>query len=358
MIIPTPAPRHTRGSIRRPQDPIGEEAGVVRLDRNQRITPIADAIVRELKNRLSATVIQSYPNPLPFRGSLSQSTGLSPPQITVTAGADAAIRLIFQAFVRPGDVVLLPTPTYSMYSTYIEIFEARLQPIPYGDDLKLDLQRFREGLLYSPRLAVIANPDQPTGAVLPIAVIEEFAEIAARQGTLLLVDEVYFPFYPETALSCLKRFSNVALLRSFSKIFGLAGLRLGFVASDENIIAAIEQVQGLHEVSSTALVAGDFVLNHSELIADYTREVEEGRRVLQAAASALGLTFPACRGNFQIVGVPSQFGVDNVVRKLYEEGFRVRSLSQVPLLRNYFRVALGGIEIMEQFAVALRRAVC
>jgi len=102
--------------------------------------------VRELKNRLSATVIQSYPNPLPFRGSLSQSTGLSPPQITVTAGADAAIRLIFQAFVRPGDVVLLPTPTYSMYSTYIEIFEARHQPVPYGDDLKLDLQRFREGL--------------------------------------------------------------------------------------------------------------------------------------------------------------------------------------------------------------------
>ena len=82
------------------------------------------------------------------------------------------------------------------------------------------------------------------------------------------------------------------------------------------------------------------------------------RRVLQAAASTLGLTFPACRGNFQIVGVPSQFGVDNVVRKLYEEGFRVRSLSQVPLLRNYFRVALGGTEIMEQFAVALRRAVC
>src|SRR5581483_5133460 len=140
----------------------------------------------------------------------------------LTSGSDAALRMLFQAFVRPGDRIVMADPTYAMYSLYTQIFQAVAVPINYGSNLRVDLNELIKQIRKKPRVLVWANPDQPTGAVLPMDALLQLAESTRRSGTLLIIDEAYYPFHPISAQKLVLQFEHIAILRTFSKAFGLA----------------------------------------------------------------------------------------------------------------------------------------
>lgn len=328
-------------------------AGIVRLDLNERISALPDRILRAIREGLSSELFTAYPDPTPLREKLSVRLGVKPAEILLTAGADAGIRSIFDAYVSPLDRLVVPTPTYSMYEYYGALCQASIIGVPYGPSLVFPMTAFRAALRSGPRLAVVANPDQPTGAMLSLDTLIEIAETARRHDTLVLVDEVYFPFHPVTAMTLVRDFDNVVVLRSFSKVFGLAGLRIGYLVGSPAVIEAVDLVSRLHEVNSVALAVAELLLDDPDLVSDFVHEIGEGRAVLAAVAERYGFAMPPCPANFQILAPPSGVDVEMVVARLRDAGYVVRQLSPAGPLGNYFRLSLGNRELMEEFAAAL-----
>jgi histidinol-phosphate aminotransferase len=344
-------------AIQRSVDRMDERLQYVRLDRNERVSPFSADVFAEMAASLGPDLFCTYPNPAPLYQRLSRDLSLPGEQLYVTNGSDAAIRMLFHTYVRPADEVVFPDPTYAMYAVYAQIFQARAQLVPYSADRRLDLDQVFRLLERRPRLLALPNPDQPTGAVLPESTLRQLALASQSAGALFVIDEAYYPFYPQTALNLVREFDHVAVTRTFSKVGGLAGLRVGYLAAHASIVNNIQRIRGAYEVNAVAITVGSYILDHPVLGVSYLAEVEAGRKVLAEAAHELGLGFPSCPTNFQLLEFPSTYDPASVVSALKDKGYLVRGPFSAPSVRQCIRVTLGGPEIMRDFANAVRLVV-
>jgi histidinol-phosphate aminotransferase len=343
--------------IQRSPEHTTDRGSYVRLDKNERVSPLPPEIFHEVLDSLDPEIFCAYPDPLPLYQRLCRDLGLPQSHLYLTNGSDSAIRATFQAYLRPGDAVILPDPTYAMYPIYTAIYQGRASTVPYSEDRHLDVEELFRLLYGRPRILAIPNPDQPTGAVLSESIVQELAIAAHEVQTLLIIDEAYYPFYPQTALELVRKLDNVVVTRTFSKVSGLAGLRLGYVVSHPDIINNLQRVRGAHEVNSVAIAIGSYILDHPEIETTYAKEVTAGREILLAAAEELGLECPYCPTNFQLVKFTGIFDTSRIVEVLKDKGYLVRGSYTQPSVRSCIRVTVGGPDVMLGFVRALRAVV-
>lgn len=343
--------------IHRVTDNMGERANYVRLDRNERVSPVSQEVFREMLSTLSADVFCAYPDPTPLYDRLGRELNMPADHIYLTNGSDAAIRMIFQTYVQPGDMVIFPDPTYAMYSIYARIFQAKARSIPYSTDMTLDVNRIFELLEERPRILAIPNPDQPTGCVLSQPALRELAAAAHGSNTLFIIDEAYYPFNPETAVELVRQFDNVVITRTFSKVGGLAGLRLGYFVAHPDIVGNVQRIRGAHEVNAISVAVGSYILDHPELGREYLDEIEAGRDVVEEAALDLKLGFPRCPANFQLLRFTDIEDTAHIVAALKNKGYLVKGGFSSPAVRDCIRITLAGPDIMMGFSEALRAVV-
>jgi len=329
----------------------------VRLDRNERVTPFSAAEFAAMLGSLRAEQFCAYPDPSPLVERLADALSVPAGGICLTNGSDAAIRKVFQTFVRPGDGVLLADPTYAMYPIYTRMFGGHPDIVSYRGDRTLDVEAFTHQLAKRPRIAAIACPDQPTGAVLSLDRLRAIVTEARRHDTLVIVDEAYHPFHPVTAVDLVAEFDNVVITRTFSKVGGLAGLRLGYFVAQPRLVEFVDRVRGAHEVNAVAIHAGSFVLDHPEIGETFVSGIEAGRALLAAAAADLGLVVPPCPANFQLIELPPALNPAAVVEALKSRGYLVKGGFPHPSVARCIRITLAGPEVMTPFTQALRE-VC
>ncbi len=334
-----------------------DRAHAVRLDRNERVTPFPQEVFREMLASLRPESFCAYPDTGPLYDRLGRHLRIPTEYLYLTNGSDAAIRMAFQTYVRPGDTIVFPDPTYAMYGIYTRMFQGRARTVPYDVCRRLDVAQVFRLLGDRPRMLALANPDQPTGAVLTETVLRQLVSVAREAGILFIIDEAYHPFYPRTALPMVCEFDNLVVTRSFSKVGGLAGLRLGYMAAHPEIISNIQRTRGAHEVNAIAIAIGSYVLDHPELGAAHLAEVQAGRKVLAAVAQELGLGFPECPTNFQLMCFPEAEDTTALVLALKQRGYLVKGGFTSPSVRSCIRVTLGGPGVMQGFAEVLRSVV-
>ena len=334
-----------------------ERSQFVRLDRNERVSPFPEEVFREMLNALRPESFCAYPDPSPLYSRLSRQISLPEDCLYLTNGSDAAIRMIFQTFLRPGDCVVFPDPTYAMYAIYAKIFEARAATIAYSATGRLDVDALIRLLQNGVRMLAVANPDQPVGAVIPEADLRRLAACTRETGTLFLVDEAYYPFCSQTAVPLIREFDNMIVTRTFSKAVGLAGLRLGCMAAHPAMIHHIQRIRGAHEVNAAAIAIGSYMLDHPELSDAHLADVRAGRAILIAAAQGLGLLCPDCPTNFQLIRFPGLTGTAHIVQALKEKGFLVKGEFSAPVVQDCIRITLSGPAVMQSFVKALQEAV-
>lgn len=330
-----------------------ERERFVCLDRNERVTPFSEAEFALMSAALGPELLCTYPDPSPLVDRLAASFDVPRAWVYPTNGSDSAIRKVFHAFLRDGDTVLLADPTYAMYPIYTEMFGAHPDLVPYGRDRRLDVGRFLERVAARPRIAALASPDQPTGAALPEAALRSIVEACHRHDVLCVIDEAYYPFHPVTAVGFVRDFDNLVVTRSFSKVGGLAGLRLGFMVAQPAILAEVERVRGAHEVNAAAIRIACVVLDHPEIGEAYVRDVEQGRAVLREAAARLGFGSPDTPANFQLLELPAPLDSSAVVNALRGCGFLVKGGFAHPSVDRCIRVTLAGPDVMRAFVEAL-----
>ncbi len=346
-----PAPRARVKAMKEYHPPLGCR-DALRLDFNEN-TLACSPKVREVLGQISAGALTRYPEREPLEAIVAANVGVKPEQLALTNGVDEAIHVLFETFLEAGDELLLPVPTYTMYEVYASATDARIVAVQAADDLQFPFERLLAAVTPRTKVIAIANPNSPSGAVTARAQLLAIAEGAPH--AVLLVDEAYYHFHGETVMDLVGKVPNLVVARTFSKAYGLAGLRLGLLAGPVEMMRWIRRVLSPYSVNSIALACLPPALEDRAYLDWYVSEVIAARGEFEAAVDAVGVRrWPSC-ANFVLVEIGLQHA--KFVHLMRDAGVLVRDRSSDPGCDGLVRVTIGTREQMQQAIPALNNAM-
>lgn len=346
-----PAPRARVRAMMEYYPPLGSR-DVLRLDFNEN-TLACSPKVRDVLGSISAGALTRYPERAPVEAIAAAHLGVRPEEVALTNGVDEAIHVLFEAFLDAGDELLLPVPTYTMYEVYASATDAQVVSILAGDELQFPFERLMAAITPRTKIIAIANPNSPSGSV---ATREQLIEIARRAPqAVLLVDEAYFHFHGETVIDLIGALPNLMVARTFSKAFGLAGLRLGLLAGSVELMGWVRRVLSPYSVNSLALACLPAALEDTEYLDWYVSEVLAARTEFEAALDAAKLRRWPSRANFILVDIGARHA--EFVRLMRAAEVLVRDRSNDPGCAGRVRITIGTREQMKHAVAALNEAL-
>jgi histidinol-phosphate aminotransferase len=294
--------------------------------------------------------LRLYPDPSArdLRHAAAQVYGLVPEQIIAGNGSDELLSMLFRSCVdegKPGQVAY-PVPTYSLYDTLAAIHGTEPAKVPFPDDHSLPTEAL---LRADARLTIICNPNSPSGTSVPPSAIERLAQ---RATGLVVVDEAYVDFAHETALELLARCPNIVVLRSMSKSFSLAGMRIGLGFASESIVRELEKVKDSYNLDRLSLAAGRAALEDMAWMQANVARVRAAREELVSQLKAVGFRVLPSAANFVFAESPALPGAD-IYRRLRDKGILVRYFPG-PALGKGVRITVGRPEENQALIAALR----
>jgi len=349
MLYPTPRIRVQ--AMKEYHPPLGCR-DALRLDFNEN-TLACSPKVREVLGGISAGSLTRYPEREPVEAIVAAHLGLAAPQVALTNGVDEAIHVLFEAFLEAGDELLLPVPTYTMYEVYASATDATVVTVQAADDLKFPFEQLVAAMTPRTKIIAIANPNSPSGSVATRAQLVEIARRAPH--ALVLVDEAYFHFYGETVADLIGTIPNLILARTFSKAYGLAGLRLGLLAGPVETMQWVRRVLSPYSVNSLALACLPPAFQDTAYLDWYVGEVLAARLAFENAVDDAGVRRWPSQANFVLVEIGA--GHVEFTRRMREAGVLVRDRSSDPGCDGRVRITIGTREQMRQAAVALNQAL-
>ncbi|HEV2386472.1 MAG TPA: histidinol-phosphate transaminase [Candidatus Acidoferrales bacterium] len=318
LVVPL---RRALGRMKPYHPPLEGRAGRLRLDFNENTAGPSPAVRRALA-RLTPEQISCYPEYQAAERRLARHFGVRPDQFIATNGTDDALRLIVDAFAEAASEVLVVEPTFAMYRFYAELAGARVLAVRYDRRLRFPLEQVLATLrLRRPRLFFLSNPNNPTGGLVGSADLGRILRAARR--TLVVVDEAYFEFAGVTALPWIGRYPNLVVTRTFSKNAGLAGLRLGCLFSNPEMVLALQCVRSPYAVNAAALAAALAAVRDKSALSRYARQVVRARGELERALRRLGIVqFPSA-ANFVLVNLGAR--APEILARLRRRGILLRN---------------------------------
>lgn len=274
----------------------------LRLDFNENTLGCSPRVLQCL-SRLDIHQLAKYPERAPAEANVADFLGVNAAEVLLTNGVDEAIHLLCETYLEPGDEALIVVPTYSMYRIYAMAAGAQLISVPLAQDFKFPLESVTGRINDRTRLIAIANPNNPTGTAVPLEDLRHIARQAPSAA--LLVDEAYFEFYGQTILGAHRDSPNVFVARTFSKAYGLAGLRAGVLVGNGEHMRAVRRLSSPYNVNAVALACLPEAITDQTYIRQYVNEVLQARSLLERTLTAAGIHFWPSHANFVLVRVGS-----------------------------------------------------
>lgn len=322
--------------------------GKIRLDFNENTSGCSPA-VRKALAKLDTKAIAMYPEYADGTKELARYFRVRTEELLLTNGGDDALRVFFDTFVEPGTDVLICEPTFPMYRYYAEIASARVQVVRYNADMEFPFAEALAALKKKPRVFFVANPNNPTGTLIPKRVLAEL--IRAATHTVVVVDEAYAEFSRETVVPWIRRYPHLFVARTFSKAAGLAGLRLGAVIGSSDSLAWVRRAMPPYPVNIAALAAAVAATRERKAMARYITETRARRSWFAREVERVGARVFPSAANFLLVdfgqAAPAFF------QRLVRQNILVRERSK-DLGPGYTRITIGTQAEMEQLLRILR----
>jgi len=331
--------------------PLGGRVGL-RLDFNENTVGCSPRVLERLR-QLQFDQLACYPERETVERQIAAHLGVDCAGLLLTNGVDEAIHLVCETYLEPGDEVLIVVPTFSMYEIYAAATGAQVTTIPAGPEFCYPTDEVLARISPHTRLIAIANPNNPTGAVVTRADLLRI--LRAAPDAAVLVDEAYFDFYGESLLAAAASHANLFVARTFSKAYGLAGLRIGVLAGNAAQMAMVRGVGSPYNVNAVALACLPEALADQEYVRRYVAEVRQGRERLEQELRSLKLRFWPSQANFTLVHIGERH--DDFVRAMRERGILVRDRSRDPGCEGCVRISVGSNPQTERLITALREVV-
>ena len=346
-----PVPRARVRAMKEYHPPLGNR-DAMRLDFNEN-TIACSPKVNEVLGRISAGALTRYPEREPVERIVAEHLGVAAEQVVLTNGVDEAIHVLFEAFLDEGDELLLPVPTYTMYEVYASATDARAVAVQAAEDLQFPFERLLSAITPQTKIIAIANPNSPSGSV---ATRKQIVEIARRApDAVVVVDEAYFHFFGETVMDLVGSVSNLMVARTFSKAYGLAGLRLGVLAGPVELMKWVRRVLSPYSVNSLALACLPPALEDTAYLDWYVGEVLAARAEFEAELDEVRVRRWPSAANFVLVEIGAKHG--EFVRLMSAGGVLVRDRSNDPGCDGCVRITIGTREQMGEAAEVLKRTM-
>jgi histidinol-phosphate aminotransferase len=321
----------------------------IKLNTNENPYPPSPHVLEAMRSAVGED-LRLYPDPTAkeLRTKAAEIYGVEPDQVLVGNGSDDLLSMLFRACVdagAPADVAY-PVPTYSLYDTLAQIQGSEPKTVPFGPDFALPAEAL---LAAGARLNLICNPNSPSGTLTATTTIADFAR---RAKGIVVVDEAYADFARESALSLLSSCPNVVVLRTFSKSFSLAGMRIGLAFGSREIIEQLNKVKDSYNLDRLSLVAARAALEDMAWMQANIAKVKATREVLLRELGEMGFRVPPSEANF-VFAVHPKFRAADLYRALRERGILVRYFA-TPALRDGLRITVGTQDQNGALVSALR----
>jgi histidinol-phosphate aminotransferase len=311
----------------------------IKLNQNESPFEIPEEVRAEILEIAKKNIFSRYPGLLavPLTEKVADVLSVPGEWVLVGHGSNELIWALVQAVLGRGDRVVVPVPAFALFTHYPKVVEAELVEVLAKEDLSFDVERLlSEAGNPETKLTLVASPNSPTGAVLALHDVEHLCR--ATRG-LVLLDEAYFQFAKANALDLLTDHPNLLLLRTFSKAFHLAGMRVGYLLAQPEISEAVSKCKLPFSVDALAQTAAMAMLERRDWVEDKVRYIiQERERLFQELGKLSGVRPYPSQANFILFRVPDS---RKVFGDLLEQGILIRDVSHYPLLANCLRVTVG-----------------
>ena len=316
--------------------PSGGRAGKLRLDFNENTVGASPRVVEAIARALTADALTLYPEYVETKPALARFFGVTADEFILTNGTDEAIQVLVNTYVDDGQDAIILHPSYAMYKFYSEVAGAAVRQLSYRlPDLAFPLEQLLAAITPATRALLLSNPNNPTGTGIGLAEVERILEAAPQAA--VLIDEAYFEFSRVTALPLLGRYPNLFVSRTFSKVYGMAALRVGCLFSQAGNVAYLHKAQSPYSVNMLAAVAARAAVQDPEYVAQYVTEVLAAREQCYAGLDRLGVPYFRSQANFVLFRVGAR-SID-LRDRLRQRGVLVRDRSYE--IEGCIRVTIG-----------------
>jgi histidinol-phosphate aminotransferase len=344
-------PRRAVRNIPTYHPPLGDRIGL-RLDFNENPSGCSPRVLARLRE-LNAEQLGQYPDRAPVEAVVAKFLGVEPDGLILTNGVDEAIHLLCETYLEPDDEVLIPVPTFSMYAVYATATGARAISVPADRDFAFPLNALLARITPRTRLIALASPNNPTGTV--IAQQNLLQVLVTVPQAAVLVDEAYFEFCGQTLLARRREFPNLFIARTFSKAYGLAGLRIGVLVGPSVHIAMVRRVSSPYNVNAAALACIPEALADQSYVAHYVAEVLRGRDLLAQELRTYNIPFWPSAANFLLTRFADRTA--GFLAAMKRRGVLLRNRSSDPGCDGCVRITLGSLVHTERLLAALRESL-
>jgi histidinol-phosphate aminotransferase len=277
--------------------PTGNRHDKLRLDFNENTVGCSPRVIERLKQALDANLLTVYPDYARVKASLSKHFRVQPEELLLTNGTDEAIQVLINTYVDDGDEVIALRPSYAMYRFYAEVAGAKIVEVDYKPPaLTFPLAGILGAITPRTRAILIANPNNPTGTATNLSGIEQI--LKAAPNAAVLIDEAYYEFFGVTALSLLWKYPQLFISRTFSKVYGMAALRMGCLFSQSANVKFLHKAQSQYSVNGLAAIAAEAAVTDTDYIENYVTEALAAREMLEVGLEKLGIGYVSGSANF------------------------------------------------------------
>ncbi|MBD1911760.1 MULTISPECIES: histidinol-phosphate transaminase [unclassified Leptolyngbya] len=311
---------------------------IIKLNTNENPYPPSPKVMEVLRD-LDSEYLRRYPDPYArdFCQAISDALGVPADWIIVGNGSDDVLNLLVRACAEGSDrKVVYPMPTYVLYKTLSAMQPAEVVEVPYADNFQLPIQ---ELIAAKGAITFIASPNSPSGHTVPL---NDLRELAQGVSGVLVVDEAYVDFAESSALPLVQEFDNVIVLRTLSKGYSLAGLRMGFGVANPQLLSGLFKVKDSYNIDAIAIMLGAAAMRDQAYKNACADKVKVSRTTLTADLKNLGFTVLESQGNF-VLATPLDGNAEFLYTGLKERGILVRYFKQHGL-ENKLRISVGTDE--------------
>lgn len=318
----------------------------VKLDLNENYGLFDKKFLNKFKN-FDKFTLSSYPEYEDLLKALSKYTRQPVQNIALTNGADQGIELVLRLFFDKSDRVVMPSPVFSIYDHVLNILNVKITHVLYKDKkqyFKFPFEKTFASLKKSGGL-ILCNPNNPLGSHIEEKQLSSLIKETNRLNIPCIIDEAYFEFYGKTNANVIKKYKNVIIIRTFSKAFGLAGLRLGYILADKMIIEQVLKLRGPWDVNHFAVFAGKIALDNKKYFSDKMKSFLQAKESLKLFLQKNNIQVYNTHTNFLIIKVEHDKKFKEWLKR---KKILVTSLTDYPfsskLLKNTIRITVPTLK--------------
>lgn len=329
-----------------------ERKDYLRLDLNENPGGLPQEFIESVLNDVTPQFVAQYPETLHFTEVLSRYLNTDSTHLCLVNGSAEGIRYIIQAFTAPGGRIVGVVPSYFMFQVYSEMYGRNFVKVPYNEDLTMNIDNIIAEMTEDTQLLILLNPNNPMGNVYSEEEFKRIIDCAKEKQITVLVDEAYHYFYPKTFIKYALEGEHIFVTRTFSKLFSMAGCRLGYVAGWPEGIKMVQKMCTPHNTNAFAMKFAEAVLETPGMLDLLIEKFNDGRSYLIEALDTNGYRHIGEAGNFMFIE-PKSDAQTVVDRMKSEKKILIKAYPNAGEFGNCLRVSIGEKMYMEQFVNAL-----